>query len=83
LCIKYLFELFHARNFQTFDTSAQQQQQQQTPQQPPITNYGMPNYGNQSYFDPTPSMYGQSDLGQPKAYTGNEFDDEPPLLEGT
>lgn len=26
--------------------------------------------------------YGKSDFGAQKSYTGNEFDDEPPLLEG-
>ena len=26
--------------------------------------------------------YEKSDLGQQKSYTGNEFEDEPPLLEG-
>jgi hypothetical protein len=26
--------------------------------------------------------FDHADLGQQKSYTGNEFDDEPPLLEG-
>lgn len=26
--------------------------------------------------------YGQADMNQPKSYEGNEFEDEPPLLEG-
>lgn len=32
-------------------------------------------------MDPMQS-YGKTDFGVQKSYTGNEFDDEPPLLEG-
>lgn len=38
-------------------------------------------YPNSSFLDPMQS-YGHSDLGQQKSFTGNDFEDEPPLLEG-
>ncbi|KAG5679170.1 hypothetical protein PVAND_008760 [Polypedilum vanderplanki] len=60
-------------NFQTFDVNATTS--------PPNIDYAPSGYGNQAYLDPMASAYGQSDLGQQKSYTGNEFDDEPPLLE--
>lgn len=62
-------------NFQTFDTAAQQ----------PNANYNAyspPNYasGQSNFLDPMQG-YGQSDINQQKSYIGNEFEDEPPLLE--
>jgi hypothetical protein len=55
-----------------------------TPNQAPYTNVPPAQYGGGSFLDPsqTASMYGQGDFSQQKAYTENEFDDEPPLLEG-
>lgn len=48
------------------------------------SNIPPPQYDG-SFLDPsqapTGNLYGQSDFGQ-KSYTGNDFDDEPPLLEG-
>lgn len=37
-----------------------------------------------SFLDPSQAapVYGQGDFGQQKTFTENEFDDEPPLLEG-
>lgn len=70
------------RNFQTFDTnpSVVAPEVQQTYSNVPPTQYGG------SFLDashaPTGNIYGQSDFGQQKVYTGSEFDDEPPLLEG-
>lgn len=66
--------LFH-RNFQTFDPAAQTLHAN--------SNYSPPNYagGSTAYLDPVPS-YGQSDMNQQKSYIPNEFEDEPPLLEG-
>jgi hypothetical protein len=71
------------RNFQNFDSGAQAQ----TLHDPnPYANVPPAHYGG-SFLDASQApnmMYGQADLGQQKAsYTGNEFDDEPPLLEGT
>jgi hypothetical protein len=48
---------------------------------PPNIDYAPASFGNQAYLEPM-QAYGQSDVGQQKAYSGNEFDDEPPLLEG-
>ncbi|KAL7045531.1 hypothetical protein ACKWTF_002250 [Chironomus riparius] len=61
-------------NFQTFDASSQQSNA-------PL-NYTQPTYPvNQApFFDPM-QAYGQPDINQPKSYEGNEFEDEPPLLE--
>lgn len=70
------------RNFQTFDNQAQAPAAQ-TQDNNLYANAPPGNYGG-SFLDPsqtTSSLYGQGDFGQ-KSYTGNEFDDEPPLLEG-
>lgn len=74
-------KLFIFRNFQTFEA----------PQAPvvdphqPYVNVPPNQYGG-SFLDtsqiPPSGLYGQGDFGQQAAYTGNEFDDEPPLLEG-
>lgn len=66
---------FVQRNFQNFN--------QTTPQQPgqPNQSFDQQYVNNSSFLDPM-QPFAQTDLGQQKSYTGNEFDDEPPLLEG-
>lgn len=63
------------RNFQTFDTSA--------PPSHPNLNYVPPSYagGQANFLDPM-QPYGQADMNTQKTYIANEFEDEPPLLEG-
>lgn len=70
------------RNFQTFENVAPIVQ----PNQAGYPNDQPSQFGG-SFLDASQaapnSFYGQSDYGQQqKSYTGNEFDDEPPLLEG-
>lgn len=78
--LKIKFVLFCYRNFQTFENVAPI-----ASEQAPYTNVPPSQFGG-SFLDPSQSaagnLYGQSEFGQQKAYTGNEFDDEPPLLEG-
>lgn len=68
------------RNFQSFESTAPIEATQA-----PYSNVAPAQYGG-SFLDASQpaanSFYGQGDFGQQKAYTGNEFDDEPPLLEG-
>lgn len=70
------------RAFQSFDPTFQPQA---SPAQglyanvPPNQNFGG------SFLDPSQSasmLSGPSEFGQENAYSGNSFDDEPPLLEG-
>lgn len=70
------------RNFQTFEAA---QPAVADPHQP-YANIP-PNQFGGSFLDASQTssagLYGQNDYGvQQKAYTGNDFDDEPPLLEG-
>lgn len=74
---------FLLRNFQNFDNAAQAPAAV-THDHNPYANVPPAQYGG-SFLDASQTssnMYGQADFGQQKAYTGNEFDDEPPLLEG-
>lgn len=78
--IKLMFFIF--RNFQSFENTPNT-----APVAPmPYANVPPPQYGG-SFFDPTTAMppanvYGQPNVAEQKAYTGNEYEDEPPLLEG-
>lgn len=68
-------EQYLNRNFQNFENVA-------ASPQVPFSNVSQ--FGG-SFLDPSQTsgnIYGQADFGQQKSYTGNEFDDEPPLLEG-
>lgn len=63
----------------------QQQQHQQQHHGGPLNqnqNFEMQYASNNSFLDPM-QPYGHSEIGQQKSYIGNEFEDEPPLLEGT
>jgi hypothetical protein len=79
-----VFPLPFHRNFQTFDNTAQASTA-------PAHDHNLyanvpPAQFGGSFLDPSQTassgLYGQGDFGQSKAYTENEFDDEPPLLEG-
>jgi hypothetical protein len=74
------------RNFQSFDNVAPTTTMTTAPMNPnSYTNISPQSFGSGDFLDPTQSpsanLYGQADFGQ-KSYTGNDFDDEPPLLEG-
>ncbi|CAO1360416.1 unnamed protein product, partial [Diamesa tonsa] len=68
-------------NFQSFENTPNT-----APVAPmPYANVPPPQYGG-SFFDPTTAMppanvYGQPNVAEQKSYTGNEYEDEPPLLE--
>lgn len=69
-----------SRNFQSFENAAPAVSA--APTQAPYSNVPPAQFGG-SFLDPSQAapIYGQ-EFGQEKTYTGNEFDDEPPLLEG-
>ena len=81
LSFVYLKRDLNFRNFQSFENTAPTE-----PTQAPYANVEPSQFGG-SFLDPSQpassSFYGQgADFDQQKSYTGNEFDDEPPLLEG-
>lgn len=71
------------RNFQSFENTPNT-----APSAPsPYANVAPPQQYGGSFFDPTTAMppanvYGQPNVQEQKNYTGNEYEDEPPLLEG-
>lgn len=70
--------MFTFRSFQTFENAAPI-----APTQAPYANVAPAQFGG-SFLDPSQAtpIYSQGDFAQQKTYTGNEFEDEPPLLEG-